>query len=90
MNEIRVERLAEDQIQAQGIRSWPIWEKEVSTFPWHYDDRERCLILEGEVLVEPEQGKAVEIRAGDFVTFPRGMSCTWTIRTPVRKHYNFG
>jgi len=26
---------------------------------------------------------------GDLVTFPRGLSCTWDIRNPVKKHYNF-
>ena len=26
---------------------------------------------------------------GDLVTFPAGMSCTWEIRRPVRKHYRF-
>ncbi|MFP3875020.1 MAG: cupin domain-containing protein, partial [Thiohalophilus sp.] len=26
---------------------------------------------------------------GDLVTFPAGMSCTWEIREPVKKHYDF-
>ena len=29
------------------IRACPVWEKEPSTFPWHYDEQETCLILEG-------------------------------------------
>ncbi len=89
MNEIRVERLTEVQIQAQGIRSWPIWEKEISTFPWHYDAAETCYLLEGDVRVTPEGGEPVQFGAGDLVTFPAGMSCTWEIRRPVRKHYTF-
>ena len=32
--------------------SWPVWEKEVSSFPWHYDEKETCLILDGEVTIE--------------------------------------
>ena len=28
--------------------------------------------------------------AGDLVTFPAGMSCTWKVRKPVKKHYKFG
>ena len=87
---IEIEKLTDAEIDARGIRQWPIWEKEASTFPWHYDDRERCLILEGRVRVEPEGGEPVDIEAGDFVTFPRGMSCTWTISVPLRKHYSFG
>ena len=90
MDGIRVERLTEDQIGEMGVRSWPIWEKEASTFDWHYDQRERCLLLEGKVRVEPEGGEAVEFGAGDFVTFPEGMDCVWTISKAVRKHYSFG
>ena len=90
MSEIKIEKLSDAKIEEMGIRSWPIWEKEVSTFPWHYDDAERCLILEGQVQVEPEHGEPVEFGPGDFVHFPQGMSCTWTITTAVRKHYSFG
>jgi hypothetical protein len=32
----------------------------------------------------------VDREPSDLVTFPAGMSCTWEIRTPVRKHYTFG
>ncbi len=69
--------------------AWPVWEKEVSSFPWHYDDREACLILEGEVTVKSAD-KEVSFGAGDYVIFPRGLSCFWTIKKAVRKHYKFG
>ncbi|HID00289.1 MAG TPA: DUF861 domain-containing protein [Piscirickettsiaceae bacterium] len=72
-----------------GVTSWPIWEKEVSTFPWTYDSNETCYILEGRVMVTPDGGEAVEIKAGDLVTFPAGMHCTWEILEPIRKHYRF-
>lgn len=64
--------------------------KEVSVFPWIYDEREMCYLLEGEVIVTPEGGAPVRIGKGDLVTFPAGMSCTWDIRVAVRKHYRFG
>ncbi len=86
---IQISRPDEAEIKRLGIREWPIWEKEVSTFPWHYDQRETCLILEGEIRVTPEGGKPVEIKPGDLVVFPAGMSCKWEISSPVRKHYNF-
>ena len=31
-----------------GIKSWPIWECEPSKFQWNYDDKEICLIIQGE------------------------------------------
>ena len=79
----------EATLNERGVSSWPIWEKEVSTFPWTYDANETCYILEGRVIVTPEGGEPVEIQAGDLVTFPAGMHCTWEILEPIRKHYNF-
>jgi len=79
------ERLAE-----LGVENWPIWEKEVSEFPWHYDVTETCYFLAGRVIVTPEGGEPVEMGEGDLVTFPAGLSCTWKILEPVRKHYSFG
>lgn len=80
----------EEQLTQLGIRSWPIWSKEASEFPWSYDERETCYLLEGEVEVTPDGGRPVHIRAGDLVTFPKGMSCAWRIIKDVRKHYQFG
>ncbi|MEM7167595.1 MAG: cupin domain-containing protein [Planctomycetota bacterium] len=90
MSEIKIEKLGEPELKARGVLNWPIWEKGESEFPWHYDDREQCLILRGEVTVQPESGAAVRFAEGDFVTFPKGMSCTWTVHRAVRKHYQFG
>jgi uncharacterized cupin superfamily protein len=80
----------EERLDQLGVRDWPTWSKEVSTFPWTYDAPETCYLLEGEVLVTPEGGEPVRVAQGDLVTFPAGMSCTWEIRQPVRKHYTFG
>lgn len=86
--EIKIEKLSDEQIEEKGIKSWPIWEKEVSRFDWHYDFTEECYILEGKVVVETAEGN-VEFGKGDFVTFPKGLSCVWDIKEAVRKHYNF-
>lgn len=91
MNKIKITRNpAEKMIEEMGIRNWPIWEKEVSEFPWHYDEQETCLLLEGEVEVTPEGGETVKFGKGDLVVFPAGLSCTWKIIKPVKKHYQFG
>jgi hypothetical protein len=87
--EIKVEKLKEDELKKRGIFSWPIWTKEVSQFDWQYGSIEECYILEGEVVIETEDGKKVSFGKGDFVTFPKGLSCVWDIKSPVRKHYNF-
>jgi uncharacterized protein len=79
-----------DQLERLGVSRWPIWTKEVSTFPWTYDEQETCYLLEGRVTVTPEGGEPVTVAAGDLVTFPAGMTCTWEVTEPVRKHYLFG
>lgn len=78
------------KLEVLGVYDWPIWEKEASSFPWSYDSRETCYLLEGEVTVTPDGGEAVELQRGDLATFPAGLSCTWDIHSPVRKHYDFG
>lgn len=76
--------------ETQAARSWPIWTKEASEFPWEYDEKETCLILEGRVTVTNERGERFSFGAGDWVVFPQGMRCTWKVEAPVRKHYRFG
>lgn len=91
MTDITVERNpSQERLNQAGVFGWPIWTKEVSEFPWSYDSQETCLFLEGDVVVTPDGGEPVEMGKGDFVTFPRGMSCTWKIRKDVKKHYMFG
>lgn len=80
----------QDRIDDLGVTSWPIWTKEVSTFPWTYDEPETCYFLAEEVVVTCADGTRVEMGKGDLVTFPAGLSCTWEVKQPVRKHFRFG
>jgi len=90
MAEIKIEKPGEEKLKELGVSSWPIWEKEVSKFDWYYDDKETCYLLKGKVTVTTKDGKNVNFGAGDFVVFPKGLSCVWDIQEPVKKHYNFG
>lgn len=87
--EIKVQKLSDEQLKKMNVFNWPIWTKEVSRFDWSYDSVEECLFLEGQVTVETKDGKSVSFGKGDFVTFPKGLSCTWDVKKPVKKHYNF-
>ena len=91
MDTIKVEHNpSEERLNDLGVRDWPLWAKEASEFPWSYDEKETCYILEGEIEVTPDGGAPVQMGAGDLVTFPQGLSCTWNIRKEVRKRYRFG
>ena len=76
--------------EKQKAISWPIWEKDVSEFPWEYEEQEKCLILEGDVIVTNDKGEDFHFTKGDYVIFPKGMRCTWKINKEVRKHYKMG
>ncbi len=88
MNIIK-QRLSEEEIDEKGIRNWPIWTCEISEFDWEYNERESCLILEGEIEVSTTK-ELVKFGVGDFIVFPKGLQCRWKVTKPVRKHYNFG
>lgn len=91
MNMIKIAHRPDNEtLRSMGVYDWPIWEKEASQFPWHYDEQEICFLLEGEVEVTPQGGETVRFGKGDLVTFPAGMSCHWNILHPVKKHYRFG
>ncbi len=87
--EIKVQKLSQEQLKKIGVFDWPVWEKDVSRFDWSYDCIEECYFLEGRVSIETGDGKSVSFGKGDFVVFPKGLSCTWNVKSPVRKHYNF-
>lgn len=78
------------KLEVLGVESWPTWTKEVSTFPWTYEQTEMCYFLEGEVIVTPQSGDPVRMGAGDLVTFLVELRCTWQVLSPVKKHYRLG
>ena len=70
------------------FQSWPIWECEPSKFDWTYSDEEHCFVIEGCVtVIGPEN--TVEINSGDYVIFPKGLSCIWEVHKSIKKHYTF-
>ncbi|MBU0980768.1 MAG: cupin domain-containing protein [Nanoarchaeota archaeon] len=75
--------------ERETAESWPIWEKERSTFPWSYEDKETCLIIEGKAVIQSDAGES-KLKAGDWVIFPKGLECEWDIKEKIKKHYKFG
>ena len=88
MEQIKKEKLSDKELEGKGVFSWPVWEKDVSEFDWVYDSKEECLFLEGVADIQTSLG-VTHIEAGDFVTFPLGLKCTWDIKESVKKHYKF-
>ena len=78
------------KLDVMYVEDWETWEKDVSKFPWSYDQTETCYIIAGEAVITPDDGEPVIIAEGDLVTFLAGLTCTWEIRKPIRKYYKIG
>lgn len=85
---IDVEQYSQEELEQEGVFNWPIWERDEDKFEWFYDQTELCYIIEGEAVITTEF-EAYTIKAGDFVTFPKGLECVWDIQIAIKKHYTF-
>jgi len=88
MSKIDVKKPTKEDLDKLNVKSWGTWECDVSVFDWEYDTEETCYILDGHVVVRSEEGET-EIKAGDLVTFRKGLKCVWDVKKPIRKHYRF-
>jgi len=89
MKEITVDsNPSEALLKKLGTAHWPIWEKEVSVFPWSFVTTETALILEGECEMTPEDGSpSTTFKAGDLVVFPVGYKGSWEVKKALKKQY---
>jgi len=87
VKDIIVRKPTEEELKE--CKSWPIWQKEPSTFDWEYNEKETCYIIKGKVKIT-DKHSSVSFKAGDYVIFPVDLACTWHIEEAVTKHYNFG
>jgi len=87
---MKIEVRKPTKAEREEMESCGIWEKEVSEFPWEYDEKETCLLINGKVDVLAEDGSKTKFGAGDYVVFPKGLKCKWKISKPVKKYYKFG
>lgn len=78
------------QKEIESTENWDEWNKEPSTFPWFYDEKETCYILSGKAEVTDPNGNKINFGAGDWVEFEKGLSCTWKITETINKKYYFG
>lgn len=89
MADIKVEKNpTAERLKELGVYDWDVWRKQECEFTWTYYIEETCYLLEGEATVTPDGGEPVHFGAGDLVTFPPDLACTWKITKPIRKHYS--
>ncbi|KAL4339426.1 hypothetical protein GQ457_08G005510 [Hibiscus cannabinus] len=75
-----------------GIQSWPKWGCPPGKYMLKFDAEETCYLVRGKVRVYAKgssESEYVEFGAGDLVTIPQGLSCTWDVSVAIDKHYKF-
>ncbi len=79
----------EEKLEKMRVNNWGIWEKEVSEFPWEYDEQETFYVLEGQAEITSGTEK-ITFGKGDLVICHSGVKCNWKITSPIKKRYHFG
>ena len=74
---------------ADGSLEVGVWEVDAGRFPAHFGAYGECIrIVSGQVRCTPDDGGApFTLRAGDWMTFPRGWTGEWVMPSPMRKVY---
>ena len=90
MSKIKIEKATTGRLKELKVETWSPWECDPSEFDWQYPDEEIAYVKKGKVLVTTEDGEGVEIKAGDIVTFPKGLKCRWKVIERIEKVYTGG
>jgi uncharacterized protein len=64
-----------------------VWESTAGKWTINYTEDEFCILLEGQVVLTDESGKAEKFKAGDAFVIPAGFKGTWETVRKVRKFY---
>ncbi|KAG4982011.1 hypothetical protein AAZX31_10G039200 [Glycine max] len=80
----------ESRLAELNIKYWPKWGCSPGKYQLKFDAEETCYLLKGKVKAYPKgSSEFVEFGAGDLVTIPRGLNCTWDVSVAVDKCYKF-
>jgi len=71
-----------------GKNGWSVWNCAPSKFDWSYDAEEHAYLYEGKADIKTPY-ETIQIKAGDYVIFPAGLSCSWDVIEKVVKVYRF-
>ncbi|TQD87466.1 hypothetical protein C1H46_026978 [Malus baccata] len=82
---------SESRLSQLDIKCWPKWGCSPGKYQLKFDAEETCYLLKGRVKAYYPKGSSeyVEFGAGDLVTIPKGLTCTWDVSLAVDKHYKF-
>ena len=82
-----VDNYSEEELQEEGVFDWPVRKLGEEKMDWYYEETELCYIVEGEAVIATEFEQTT-VRAGDLVTFPKGLECVWDVESEIEMHYS--
>ncbi|MEN9895547.1 MAG: hypothetical protein RIR97_1399 [Pseudomonadota bacterium] len=65
------------------------WEATPGTYHATYSDYEFVHLIEGRIVITPDGGEPVTVKAGDAFVVEADFKGTWKIEETVRKHFDF-
>ncbi|KAK7285859.1 hypothetical protein RJT34_20642 [Clitoria ternatea] len=85
---------SKSRLSEMGVSSWPKWGCPPGKYMLKFEAKETCYLVRGRVKVYLKDSPSttapvVEFGAGDLVTIPKGLRCTWHVSLAVDKHYKF-
>ncbi|KAK7258610.1 hypothetical protein RIF29_24191 [Crotalaria pallida] len=83
---------SKSRLSELGINSWPKWGCPPGKYMLKFNAQQTCYLLKGKVKIYPKESSSfacVEFGAGDLVTIPKGLSCTWDASVALDMHYIF-
>ncbi|CAK8571708.1 unnamed protein product [Lathyrus sativus] len=81
---------SESTLAELNIKCWPKWGCSPGKYQLKFDAEETCYLVKGKVKAYTKgSSEYVEFGAGDLVTIPKGLSCTWDVSVAVDKYYKF-
>ncbi len=85
---IEKEQPSMDRLEALGVLCWDVATEAVATIRKTYERAMIVYVLQGEATIETPSGQ-VAIEAGDLVTLPLGLQCTWNVTRPMGTHFSY-
>ncbi len=64
-----------------------LWRCEPMTFDYEFPGDEIFHVIQGSLLIELEGGESVSVKAGDIISFNKGVKSTWTIQSSFKKFF---
>jgi uncharacterized protein len=66
-----------------------IWECTVGSYHATYTAYEYVVLIKGRIVITPDGGTPVTVKAGDAFVVEKDFKGTWKIEEDVRKHFDF-